>query len=158
MRSLTILDRGGAVPEMERWPVQLARLLEERGVEVESPQIIARTGWTTMNLQAALTDADLRPPYDLVTLLIGVNNQYQGRSLDEYREGFADLLGQAIELAGSDRSRVVVLSIPDYAVGEFDDSLFPGVGGGDEAFVKGPITHGTRLHHDGVGSPFVPVG
>ncbi len=110
---------GEAVAEEERWPVHLAGLLREGGIEVELPRIIARTGWTTMDLRAALNDAQLDPPYDLVTLLIGVNNQYQGRSLEEYREGFAALLEQAIDLAGTDASRVVVLSIPDYGVTPF---------------------------------------
>lgn len=114
---------GEAVPEEERWPVHLAGLLGAGGIEVEPPRIIARTGWTTMDLQAALNDAQLHPPYDLVTLLIGVNNQYQGRSLGEYREGFALLLELAIDLAGADPSRVVVLSIPDYGVTPFASEM-----------------------------------
>ena len=114
---------GEAVSEAERWPVQLAALLRERGLEVEAPRIIARTGWTTMDLQAAIDQAELAPPYDLVTLLIGVNNQYQGRSLEEYREGFVDLLGRAIDFAGSDPSRVLVLSIPDYGVTPFASEM-----------------------------------
>lgn len=114
---------GEAVAEDERWPVHLAGLLREGGIEVEPPRIIARTGWTTMDLRAALDDAQLEPPYDLVTLLIGVNNQYQGRSLEEYREGYEALLGQAIDLAGDDPSRVVVLSIPDYGVTPFASEM-----------------------------------
>ena len=118
---------GESVAEEERWPVQLAALLREGNIEVELPRIIARTGWTTMDLQAALNEArldpPLDPPYDLVTLLIGVNNQYQGRPLDEYREGFAALLDVAIDLAGADPSRVVVLSIPDYAVTPFASEM-----------------------------------
>jgi lysophospholipase L1-like esterase/uncharacterized membrane protein YfcA len=114
---------GEAVAEAERWPLQLAELLREKGAEVESPTIIARTGWTTLDLQAAVDEAELQPPYDLVTLLIGVNNQYQGRSLEEYREGFAALLERAIELAGSDASRVLVLSIPDYGVTPFASEM-----------------------------------
>jgi lysophospholipase L1-like esterase len=114
---------GEAVDEAERWPVQLAALLRERGLEVEPPRIIARTGWTTMDLQAAVSEAELAPPYDLVTLLIGVNNQYQRRSLEEYREGFADLLNRAIDFAGSDPRRVLVLSIPDYGVTPFASEM-----------------------------------
>ncbi len=114
---------GEAVAEGERWPVHLAGLLREVGVGVEPPRIIAQTGWTTMDLQVALNDAQLDPPYDLVTLLIGVNNQYQGRSLEEYREGFAGLLEQAIDLAGADPARVVVLSIPDYGVTPFASEM-----------------------------------
>jgi uncharacterized membrane protein YfcA/lysophospholipase L1-like esterase len=116
---------GEAVTEAERWPLQLAELLRQRGAEVESPRIIARTGWTTMDLQAAINEAELEPAYDLVTLLIGVNNQYQGRSLEEYRQGFAALLERAITLAGSDASRVLVLSIPDYGVTPFASEMDP---------------------------------
>ena len=114
---------GESVPEGDRWPVQLAGLLREAGLEIEPPRIIARTGWTTMDLQAALAESELDPPYDLVTLLIGVNNQYQGLSLEEYREGFAALLEHAIELAGADRTHVVVLSIPDYGVTPFANEM-----------------------------------
>lgn len=111
---------GEAVAEEERWPVQLAALLRERGLEVEPPHIIAATGWTTMDLEAALAaEEKLDPPYDLVTLLIGVNNQYQGRPLQEYRYGFSRLLRRATEMAGDDPLAVLVLSIPDYGVTPF---------------------------------------
>jgi lysophospholipase L1-like esterase len=122
MRFLALGDSytiGEGVDEAERWPVRLAGLLRERGIGVGDPQIIARTGWTTDELSAAIDDADPRGPYALVTLLIGVNNQYRGRDAEEYRAQFTELLQRAIGFAGGDASRVVVLSIPDWGVTPF---------------------------------------
>ncbi len=122
MRFLALGDSytiGESVPPGQRWPVQLATLLREHGLEVEPPVIIATTGWTTDELAAGIRQAAPRGPYDLVSLLIGVNNQYRGRDLDEYRHQFADLLRQAIDFAGGDPARVVVLSIPDWSVTPF---------------------------------------
>ena len=110
---------GEGVPETERWPEQLVAKLRAEGLRIADPQIIARTGWTTDELAAAMDAAQFRPPYGLVTLLIGVNNQYRGRPLDEYREQFRSLLQRAIELAGSDSRRVLVISIPDWGVTPF---------------------------------------
>jgi len=107
---------GEGVLPAERWPVQLSAALRRAGIDVSDPTIIARTGWTTADLSDAMDHADLQPLYDLVGLLIGVNNQYQGRSEAEYREQFAALLDRAIELAGKRPSRVFVVSIPDWGV------------------------------------------
>lgn len=107
---------GESVEPAERWPVQLAAHLRETGLDVADPEIIARTGWRTDDLDAAITRANPRGPYDLVTLLIGVNNQYQGRSADDYRKEFPALLGRAVGFAGGEPSRVIVLSIPDWGV------------------------------------------
>ena len=109
---------GESVPEGERWPVLLADLLKERGQPTEV-SIIARTGWTTDELWGGIQGTQLSPPYDLVSLLIGVNNQYRGRPLEEYREDFHFLLLQAIGYAGGDPRRVVVLSIPDWGMTPF---------------------------------------
>ncbi len=108
----------GLVPA-ERWPVQLAALLRQKGTATEEPRIIARTGWTVADLAAAIAAAHLQGPFDLVTLQIGVNDQYQGADPDRYRPGFAALLKRAVALAGSDPRRVVVLSIPDWSVTPF---------------------------------------
>lgn len=110
---------GEGVPENRRWPAQLAARLREDGIAIGDPQIIARTGWTTDELSAAMDDAPLHPPYALATLLIGVNNQYRGRPLDEYRVQFRALLARAIALAGDDAQRAVVVSIPDWGVTPF---------------------------------------
>nr|WP_193570561.1 SGNH/GDSL hydrolase family protein [Luteibacter yeojuensis] len=109
---------GEGVEEEGRWPVQLAARLRERGIAVDAPRIVATTGWTTDELSAAMDAAALLPRYDLVTLLIGVNNQYRGRSVAEYREQFLALLRRAAELAGDVR-RVLVVSIPDWGVTSF---------------------------------------
>ncbi len=122
MRFLALGDSytiGESVAEQERWPVQLAALLRAQGVAVNDPVIIARTGWTTDELAAGIAQANPQGPFDLVSLLIGVNNQYRGRDLGEYREQFAALLAQAIELAGGEAQRVFVLSIPDWGVTPF---------------------------------------
>jgi lysophospholipase L1-like esterase len=110
---------GEGVAENERWPVQLAARLRAQGIAIEQPRIIARTGWSTDELSAAMDAAKLHPPYGLVTLLIGVNNQYRGRPLDEYRVEFRALLARAIALAGDEARRVVVVSIPDWGVTPF---------------------------------------
>ena len=111
---------GQSVTVNERYPVQTVDVLRGMDVNMPYPEIIAVTGWTTQDLLNALKN---NPPtastYSLVTLLIGVNNQYQGRSLDEYKTQFTTLLQQAIKLAGNRPGRVVVLSVPDYSVTPF---------------------------------------
>lgn len=122
MRFLALGDSytiGEGVPEDDRWPVQLAAMLRERGLDFGEPQIIARTGWTTDELDDAIDRAAPRGPYDLVSLLIGVNNQYRGRSSEEYRAEFVGLLQRAIGFAGGDARRVIVLSIPDWGATPF---------------------------------------
>ena len=110
---------GESVDPSQRWPVQLATALRAGGISIGDPEIIAQTGWTTADLSAAMDQADPRGPYDLVGLLIGVNNQFQGRSESEYRQQFGDLLSRAIALAGGRPGRVMVLSIPDWGITPF---------------------------------------
>ena len=110
---------GEGVAPGERWPVQLAARLRGGGVDIGDPQVVATTGWTTDALSAAMQTTTFIPPYALVTLLIGVNNQYRGRSLDEYRTQFRALLQRAIELADHHAARVIVMSIPDWGVTPF---------------------------------------
>src|SRR4051794_14423572 len=111
---------GESVPKTERWPIQLAAMLRKEKVDVNDPLIIAKTGWTTDELSAAIDAAKIDgQKYDLVTLLIGVNNQYRKRSSDEYRQQFKALLGRAIAFARDDAKHVVVLSIPDWGVTPF---------------------------------------
>lgn len=109
---------GESVAESERFPNQLESMLADEGLTVEVT-IIARTGWTTDELWQGIQAQTVSPPYDMVSLLIGVNNQYRGRSLEEYREGFVFLLNKAIEYAGGDVNRVIVFSIPDWGVTPF---------------------------------------
>ncbi len=110
---------GESVAETERFPVQTVRLLRDRGIAIDDPKIVATTGWTTDELEKGIREARITGTFDLVTLLIGVNNQYRGRSVDEYREQFTGLLQQAIDFAGHRPGHVVVLSIPDWGVTPF---------------------------------------
>jgi lysophospholipase L1-like esterase len=122
MRFLALGDSytiGESVDAAERWPVQLAKRLRDKGVSMEDPLIIATTGWTTDELATGIAQRNPQGPFDLVSLLIGVNNQYRGRDLNEYRGQFAALLEQAIALAGGQPQRVIVLSIPDWGVTPF---------------------------------------
>lgn len=105
---------GEGVAPSENWPHQLAAALH-----LDTPEILARTGWTTDELAAAMDAHAFQPPYALVTLLIGVNNQYRGRDLQNYRTQFRALLERAIVLAGGNPRRVLVVSIPDWGVTRF---------------------------------------
>lgn len=109
---------GESVEEAERFPNQLAALLSNEGVAVDVT-IIARTGWTTDELWQGIQAQTVTPPYDLVSLLIGVNNQYRGYDINKYREGFVFLLDKATEYTGGDVKRVIVFSIPDWGVTPF---------------------------------------
>jgi lysophospholipase L1-like esterase len=110
---------GEAVGAGDRWPVRLAAMMRARGIRVAEPVIVARTGWTTDELSAAIDSADPHAPYRLVTLLIGVYNQYRGRDAEQYRRELALLLGRAIGFAGGEASHVIVVSIPDWGITPF---------------------------------------
>ena len=110
---------GESVPEDERWPVILSNELSESGIEVNDPLIIAKTGWTTNELQEAIAEKNPKTDYDLVSLLIGVNNQYRGYPIDQYKKEFKELLLQAVAFADGDSSKVFVVSIPNYGVTPF---------------------------------------
>ncbi len=110
---------GEGVPPAQCWPVQLVLRLRNEDIDIAAPRIVARTGWTADQLSAAMDAEKFDPPYALVTLLVGVNNQYRGRPLDEYRAQFGALLQCVIALAGGKASHVVVVSIPDWGVTPF---------------------------------------
>ncbi|WP_224995016.1 SGNH/GDSL hydrolase family protein [Cesiribacter sp. SM1] len=110
---------GEAVPEKQRWPVQLVEKLRSQGTDVEYPKIIATTGWTSGELLAAIEKENPASSYHLVSLLIGVNNQYRGYDLDLFREEFTSLVQKAIFYARKRTEGVFVLSIPDYGVTPF---------------------------------------
>jgi len=110
---------GQSVSDSDRYPIQVVRRLRSAGFYYTTPDIIAVTGWTTGNLLNATPDTAPNPPYHVVSLLIGVNNQYQYRTQSEYRNQFTELLRRSIHLAGDSPSHVIVLSIPDYSVTPF---------------------------------------
>jgi len=110
---------GEQVEAVACWPAQLAHALREAGVMVADPRVVATTGWTTDELSAGMDAAGVAGTWSLVSLLIGVNDQYRGRTVDEYRPRFRALLRRAIGLAGGTASRVIVLSIPDWGVMPF---------------------------------------
>ncbi|WP_242112570.1 SGNH/GDSL hydrolase family protein [Luteimonas aquatica] len=113
---------GEAVAPEDRWPAQLARALRAEGIALDTPRVIATTGWTTDELSAAIDAALPLGPHGFVSLAIGVNNQYRGRDVDEYRGEFAALLERAIGFADARPNRVLVLSIPDWGVTPFGAS------------------------------------
>ncbi|WP_460672954.1 SGNH/GDSL hydrolase family protein [Larkinella ripae] len=107
---------GESVPAADRWSVQLAGLLRKDGVDLGDPDLIARTGWTTAELSDAIKSSGNQKTYALVSLLIGVNNQYRGQDVGRYRTEFQALLKTATRFAGNQPGRVFVLSIPDWGV------------------------------------------
>jgi len=110
---------GEGIDEAGRWPLQLAAALREDGIALADPRIIATTGWTTDELSAAIDATAPLGCFGFVSLLVGVNNQYRGRELDNYRAEFDALLVRAAGFAGDRADRVLVLSIPDWGVTPF---------------------------------------
>lgn len=107
---------GEGVPMAGRWPQQLAVALRDRNIALDDPLTIATTGWTTDELDAGIDAQPPKGPFDFVSLLIGVNNQYRGRSVDDYGTQFDALLRRAVGFSGGRAARVLVLSIPDWGV------------------------------------------
>jgi len=110
---------GEAVPIAESFPYQTIQLLRNAGYDFYAAEIIAKTGWTTNELLEAITGTIFSTPYDFVSLLAGVNNQYRGMSIDDYTNSFETLLKNAISFADKRNDHVFVLSIPDWGVTPF---------------------------------------
>ncbi len=114
---------GESVPSTDNFPNQVINSLLNNAIPFLPVRTIAKTGWTTDELESGIVAANNANPllntYDFVTLLIGVNNQYRGRSVDNYKPEFEELLKKAIHYAGDRAERVVVLSIPDWGVTPF---------------------------------------
>jgi len=114
---------GESVPASENLPNQLVGMMLNNAISFPSPRIIAKTGWTTDELEAGIVAANnadpLRSSYDFISLLIGVNNHYRGRTVANYKPGFEELLKKAIHFAGNKADHVVVVSIPDWGVTPF---------------------------------------
>ena len=117
---------GEGVDPSDRWPVQLAAAMRARGIAIAQPHIIAKSGWSTDELLAAIDDevahGEVDPPYALASLQIGVNDQYRGGDAEAYRAEFRAMLARAAGFAGGDARRVVVVSIPDWGVTPFAQS------------------------------------
>ncbi len=110
---------GEQVPIHDNFPHQAVKLLKEQHFDVADPVIIATTGWTTDELAASIREHNINETFSFVTLLIGVNNQYRGRSIDNYRQEYTQLLDQAIVFAKGNAAHVFVLSIPDWGATPF---------------------------------------
>jgi lysophospholipase L1-like esterase len=110
---------GEQVPMQENFPHQLVKLLNAAGVKAAEPVIIAKTGWTTDELAASIREHNLHETFTFVTLLIGVNNQYRGRDVDNFKIEFTQLLDQAIVFANGHTQNVFVVSIPDWGITPF---------------------------------------
>ena len=110
---------GESVGYPDRWPIQLRSFLTSQQIDIAEPRIIAKTGWTTGELKTGISAADPDPQYDLVSLLIGVNNQYRGGTAEQFRPEFVDLLQKSIGFAGGNPTRVFVVSIPDWGLTPF---------------------------------------
>ena len=110
---------GEGVEDSQRWPVQLVKHLRAEGDDIDDVDIVATTGWTTDELHDAINTREFTPPYALVSLSIGVNNQYRGRELGNYEVELARLLDFAVAMTGNDAGKVVVVSIPDWGVTPF---------------------------------------
>ncbi len=110
---------GEQVPFAQNFPNQTVQQLRKTGLQMHAPEIIAKTAWTTDELQKAIEETFVLNQYDFVSLLIGVNNQYRGRNLAEFEQQFNVLLKKAIELSGDRPNRVFILSIPDWGITPF---------------------------------------
>ncbi|HAJ81825.1 MAG: lysophospholipase [Zunongwangia sp.] len=126
---------GESVKESERWPVQLTKGLRERGYAMAAPKIIARTGWTTADLIAGInSELDVQRDFDLVSILIGVNNQYQNKSITEYEEELREIFRKAINHSKKMEAGVFAVSIPDYGVTPFGAAKKDEIGRDIDAF------------------------
>jgi len=145
MDSLTYLALGDSytigegLPLYESFPYQAVQLLRKCGYAVAAPEIIARTGWTTGELLQGISRTQLQAPYGILSLLIGVNNQYRGYDPGEYAAEFEVLLKQAIAFTGGRKQRVIVLSIPDW-------SATPFAAGRNVRQVSNEINHFNKLN------------
>jgi lysophospholipase L1-like esterase len=130
---------GEGVTARESFPWQTIGILKESGKSVRPPQVIAKTGWTTTELTAAMALSQFLPSYEFVSLLIGVTNEYRGLPLEEYERDFRQLLLRAISLSGNRPNRVFVLSIPDWSSTPFATTYLPDKAGRDAAAIAREI-------------------
>jgi lysophospholipase L1-like esterase len=124
---------GQSVPSAESWPLQFVEELKESGYRVDGSKIIAQTGWRTDNLMAAIEREMPLDGYNLISLLIGVNNQFQGGNISVYSKDFEELLKTCINLVSGEKERIFILSIPDYAYTPFG-GMNPAISRGIDEF------------------------
>ncbi len=125
---------GEGVSPDQTWPFLLSRELRSSGIDIADPEIIATTGWRTDELKSAIIARKPTSEYDLVSLLVGVNNQYQGKPLDHYASDFEELIALTIHAGKGNPSSVMVLSIPDYGFTPFGAEKQEEITKGIEAF------------------------
>lgn len=125
----------------DRFPVQTRTILARDGINIKAPEILAVTGWTTSDLQDAINQKNFTSTYDVVTLLIGVNDQYRYQDTTGYRQRFQQLLLHAVRLADNRRNHVFVLSIPDYSVTPFAMHS-------DTAFIRSQIDMFNKINQE----------
>jgi lysophospholipase L1-like esterase len=113
---------GESVNESDRWPNQLMDSLSKRGFEIEENNILAKTGWTTTNLIKAINASDLKSEYNLISILIGVNNFYQNQSIETFRLEISKIIDTALVLANQDTSGLFIVTIPDYGYTPFGEN------------------------------------
>jgi lysophospholipase L1-like esterase len=113
---------GESIPLHKSFPYQTVQMLRKKGYSFSAPEIIAKTGWTTGELETATKNYNFLSKYDFVSLLIGVNNQYRGSDIIEYKEQLEELLKKAIALAYGKKEHVIIISIPDYGLTPFAQS------------------------------------
>jgi len=141
---------GQGVSQSESWPYQLQQSLKENGDTINEIKIIAKTGWTTTNLLNAI-DEERPENFNLVSLLIGVNNQFQGLSFEEFQSEFDSLIQTSIKLAGN-KDRVFVVSIPDYGVTPFGSSNSAQIGRELDTY-----NNYMKLHSEALDIPFIDI-
>ena len=110
---------GQSVEVNERWPVQFLKELKATTNVIDTLQIIAQTGWRVDQLKEAMNSSDLEPPYGIVSLLIGVNNQYQGQNANDFRPEFIEMLEKSLKLVNNRKERFFVISIPDWGASPY---------------------------------------
>jgi lysophospholipase L1-like esterase len=110
---------GEGVPIYESFPYQTVQILRQKGLDMNAAEIVAKTGWTTDELETNIAKTHFKKNYDFVSLLIGVNNQYRGRKADEYAIQFEELLKKSIKFANNKQENVFVISIPDWGATPF---------------------------------------
>jgi len=126
---------GEGVSGSERWPLQLADHLSAAAVPISEVRIVAESGWTTADLIRGITSAGIEKSYDLVSVLIGVNNQFRGFDVALFRKEFQELMEMSISLTDGRSGRILVLSIPDYSVTEYVQVL-----GLDQTRIRNELT------------------